>query len=135
MENSGLWEESVGVTWTLSSLWVNFQLIKCTSPEVPGTQRRTSCLLLTGLCTSGNCGIKPVADFEEHTGDGLFRSSQMNQLSATEAVQPLVYTDTVITDLLAVRVVVELMRVGEWRQALTQAFSLMLSSSCDSLLF
>lgn len=97
------WEESVGVTWTLSSLWVNFQLlIKCTHPEVPGTQRRTSCLLLTGLGTSGNCGIKPVADFEEHAGDGLFRGSQMNQLSTTEAVQPLVYTDTVTTDLLAV---------------------------------
>lgn len=102
-------------------------LIKCTSLQVPGTQTRTSCLVLTGLGgTLGNCGVKPVARFEGHTGDeghnsslgtgllgGTFKCRYQwqafrAQLSTTKAFLPLVYTDTVTTDLPVVSRMVEL---------------------------
>lgn len=58
---------------------------------------------------------------------GLSNVGSSDQLSATEAFQPLVCTDTVTTDLLAVRVVVGLIKDSEW----SQAFCLMPSSSWD----
>ena len=54
-------------------------------------------------------------------------TSLLNQLSATEVFRPLVCTNTVTADLLAVRAVVGLIKDGEW----SQAFCLMSGSSWD----
>lgn len=74
-----------------------------------------------------NLGLTLKNTLEIGDFSGLSNVGSSDQLSATEAFQPLVCTDTVTTDLLTVRVVVGLIKDGER----SQAFCLMSSSSWD----